>query len=181
MTESWTAVTQELLPGLTALDAGLLAVLLVSVLIGLWRGLVFELVSLLGWVLACWVALRFGSQLGSHLVMFHASEGWRTLAGCGLAFLITLILARLAARLLRMALAATPLTVIDRGLGAVFGLLRGLVLLLIVATLIDWASLSRAPWWRASHGAVWLVELRHSLQALLPDDVRRLTAPAAAT
>jgi membrane protein required for colicin V production len=181
LTEAWTAVNQELLPGLTALDAGLLAVLLVSVLIGLWRGLVFELVSLLGWVLACWVALRFGSELGRHLSIFHASEGWRTVAGWGLAFLITLILTRIAARLLRMALAATPLTVIDRGLGAVFGLLRGLVLLLIVATLVDWASLTRAPWWQASHGAVWLVELQRGLAPLLPDDFRRPTAPAAAT
>ena len=62
----------------------------------------------------------------------------------------------LLARLVRLIVHATPLTLIDRTLGGVFGLVRALVLLLAVATVVSFTPAVRASSWQASHGAAWL-------------------------
>jgi membrane protein required for colicin V production len=78
-----------------------------------------------------------------------------------------------AARLLRAVVHATPLQAIDRVLGALFGLLRGAVLLLAVATVVALTPAARSPSWQHSHGAAWLGALLAGLKPLLPDAVAR--------
>jgi membrane protein required for colicin V production len=79
----------------------------------------------------------------------------------------------LLAKLVRMAIQATPLTVIDRLLGAGFGLLRGLLVLLVVATLVTFTPVVRSPSWTASQGAGLLGKLLQGLKPLLPVEVSR--------
>ena len=52
---------------LTWVDATFLAILVVSVMVGLWRGLVFELLSLVGWLVAYVAAQWFSSAVAPHL------------------------------------------------------------------------------------------------------------------
>jgi membrane protein required for colicin V production len=78
------------------------------------------------------------------------------------------------ARLLRLLIHATPLTVPDRVLGAGFGLLRGVLLLLVVATLIAFLpSVQRSAAWSQSQGAAWLGLTLQGLKPLLPSEVAR--------
>ena len=79
----------------------------------------------------------------------------------------------LAGRLVRMLVHATPLSVPDRALGAGFGLLRGAVLLLAVATVVALTPAATSPAWRASEGALWLNHALRNLKPALPDAVAR--------
>lgn len=156
-------------PALALLDWAMLAVLAISVLVGLWRGLVYELLSLAGWLVAWFVAQRWGAALTEGLPLGTPGSASRAGLGFAVVFIATLLLWSLLARLLRMLVAATPLQLFDRVLGAGFGLLRGVLILLVAATLVALTPLSKAPWWLASRGATWLGHAVEVLRPMWPD------------
>ena len=87
--------------------------------------------------------------------------------------MLSLVIWTLLSRLLRLIVHATPLQLIDRVLGGGFGLLRGAVLLLAVATVVTLTPAARSPHWQASQGAGLLAGLLQALKPLLPDSVAR--------
>lgn len=137
-------------------DAALLAVLAVSVGVGLVRGVVFELLSLAGWLVAWFAALWGAPQLAPLLPLGAPGSALNHGAAFGLAFLATLVVWSLLARLVRLLVHATPLSAIDRLLGAGFGLLRGVLLLLALATVVSLTPAAQSGGWRASTGVGWL-------------------------
>ncbi len=168
---------EALLGALGWVDWVLLAVLAASVVIGLWRGFVFELMSLAGWI-AAW----FGAQWAAPQLAPWLPIGTRGGAlNHGAAFLIGFVLALVAwmllARLLRLLIHATPLSIPDRLMGAGFGVLRAVVLGLALATVVSLTPAAQSQGWRQSHGARWLGELLVTLQPLLPAEVRRWLRP----
>lgn len=162
------------LPALQALDWAFLAVLGVSVVVGLVRGLVFECLSLAGWVVAWFVAQWAAPWVAGYLPLFSPESPIRLGLAFALAFVGALVVWALLARLIRMALHATPLSIPDRLLGAGFGLLRGVVLLMAVATVVYLTPASQSPGWRASQGARWLGSGLLLVKPLLPESVARL-------
>lgn len=152
-------------------DWALLAVLALSVAVGLWRGLVFEVLSLLGWVAAYIAAQVFAPAVAPMLPVGTVGSGLNHAAAFAVTFVVALIAWALAARLLRLVIHATPLQVVDRVLGGGFGLLRGAVLLLAVATIVLLTPAQRAPAWQHSQGAAWLTTLLTGLKPVLPDAI----------
>ncbi len=154
-------------------DATLLAILALSVLIGLWRGLVFELMSLVGWVVAYVTAHLYAPLVAGHVPIGSPGSALQQGAAFVVTFLVVLVAWSLLARLLRGLIRATPLTVIDRLLGAGFGALRGAVLLLVLATLVAFTPARQSLAWQDSHGAAWLVAALSGLKPMLPAEVVR--------
>jgi membrane protein required for colicin V production len=157
------------LPALGWLDWSMLAVLALSVLVGVWRGFVFELMSLAGWLVAWFGAQWAAPQLLPWLPVAAADSPLRLAAAFLLCFVGLLLGWALLARLLRMLLHATPLSLPDRLLGAGFGALRGLVLLLALASVIALTPAAQSTGWRLSQGARWLELGLQALKPLLPD------------
>src|SRR5262245_22982652 len=108
-------------------DIALLALLAISVIVGLLRGFLFEVLSLLGWVAAYFAAHWLAPMVAPHLPVGKPASPVNYGAAFCLVFLGALIAWALAARLVRMAVNATALSVPDRVLGAGFGALRALV------------------------------------------------------
>jgi membrane protein required for colicin V production len=161
-------------PDLGWVDWVLVASLAASVVIGLVRGLLFECLSLAGWVVA-WFAAQWGSPLLAAQLPFGTPGSALNLgAAFLLAFLCALVLWALMSRLLRLLIQATPLSIPDRLLGAVFGALRGAVLLLAVATVVGLTPASQSQAWRGSRGAQWLGAALAQLKPLLPEPMARL-------
>jgi membrane protein required for colicin V production len=159
------------MPALSWVDWALLAVLVVSMVVGVWRGLVFEVLSLLGWIAAYIAAQAFTPWVAAALPIGAPGSALNQAAAFALTFVGALLVWALAARLLRAVVHATPLQAIDRVLGALFGLLRGAVLLLAVATVVALTPAARSPTWQHSQGAAWLNALLAGLKPLLPDAV----------
>lgn len=153
------------------LDWTLLAVLAVSVVVGLVRGFVFEVLSLLGWVAAWFAAQWAAPQLGPVLPVGAPGSAMNLAAAFALVFLAALIVWSLGARLVRLLLQATPLSAADRVLGAGFGLVRGAVLLMALATVVALTPAVKSPAWQASTGAAWLQIGLKGLKPLLPPEV----------
>jgi membrane protein required for colicin V production len=152
-------------------DWALLAVLFVSVVVGLWRGLVFEVLSLVGWVVAFIAAQAFASGVAAVLPIGVPGSALNHGVAFALTFVLALVIWALGSRLLRRIIHATPLQPVDRMLGGVFGLARGAVLLLAVATVVMLSPAQRSAAWQQSRGAAWLATALQGLKPVLPDAI----------
>lgn len=150
---------------MSALDWILLAVLGVSILLGMWRGLVRETVSLAGWIAGFWIAQDQAPWVGQWLPLQGSSEMLRYLVGFVTVFVAVLILSVLLGWLVSKLVSAVGLGLLDRLLGGVFGGLRGGVLLLTLSVVMSMTPMQSAPWWTESPVARSLV---HGLQLLKP-------------
>jgi membrane protein required for colicin V production len=159
-------------------DWSLLTVLAVSVVLGLARGFVFELMALAGWVVAWMAAQWFTPAVQPHFEALAGLDGsGPRLAAFVAVFAGTLLAWSLLARAVKLLLHATPLSVPDRVLGAGFGVLRGAVLLLVLATVVGLTPAAQSQAWRASHGAHWLVLSLQAARPLLPQAAHHVLPP----
>lgn len=149
----------------------MLGILAISVIVGVVRGFVFEVLSLVGWLVAYLVARWFAADVAVHIPLGKPGSPVNHAVGFVVLFIAALLLWALVSRLLRFLIHATPLSIPDRALGAAFGLLRGFVLLVAAATVIAVTPLSRSPAWRDSQGAQWLHAAVDGLRPLLPSQL----------
>lgn len=147
----------------------LLAVLLLSMAVGLWRGLVYEVLSVLAWLAAFFLAQWLAPRVAEVLPMQSAAEPIRYAAAFVLTFIAAVFTAGLLAALIKKVVAAVGLRPVDRILGGLFGLLRGVVLLMAVAVAMDMTQLKTADCWQASHGAQLLSSTLSALKPALPE------------
>ena len=113
---------------------------------------------------ARWVA----EPLGHVLPMGDASAEWRFAAGFVLVFIAVAFAGGMLAWAVRGAARALGMRPVDRLLGAVFGVLRGALLLLVLAAAIQLAGQGGEPWWRESASGPWLNQALAQLRPILP-------------
>lgn len=146
---------------------------LLSVIVGLVRGLVYEVMSLLGWVLAYVAAYAFSGLLAPAIPVGAPGSGLNLAVSFAAVFIGFLIVWNLLSWLVKKLVQASPLNPLDRVLGAAFGLLRGALVVLVVATAVNLTPLAESATWRASRSAAGLQEVLSGLRPLLPDQVAR--------
>jgi len=129
---------------------------------------VFELLSLLGWFAAWFAAQWLTPMVAPHIPVGRIGSGINQAAAFAITFVAALIVWGIVARLLRFVIHATPLSLVDRLLGAFFGLLRGVIVLLAIGLVVGMTPLVTSPAWRASIGAPWLNGALAGLKPLLP-------------
>jgi membrane protein required for colicin V production len=154
---------------MAALDWVFLAVLLVSLALGAWRGLVYEVLSVLGWIAAFVLAQWLAPDVAARLPMGETGEALRYAAGFVLVFIAAAFVAGLLAWLLKKLVEAVGLRPVDRTLGAAFGLVRGAVLLLALAVVVNMTSLQNGGWWTESKGAGVSTTVLRGLKPVLPE------------
>ena len=132
---------------MTGFDYAVLSVLGASFVIGLIRGLIKELVNLAGWAAAFVLSSMFGGPVAK---MMPESLGpmLSSLLAYLAIFIGTLLVASLIAMLLSLLAKSAGLGATNRSLGAVFGALRGLLVLLALVLLGGLTPLPKEPFWR---------------------------------
>ena len=163
-------------------DVVLAAFLVVSVLIGVMRGFVFELLSLAGWFVAFIAARLLAPLVQPYIPLGEPGTALNHGVAFAAVFLAALVVWGLSARLVRALLHATPLGLPDRFLGALFGALRGMVILLLLAALVALTPLKASFAWQQSQGGAWLAAAVQGIRAWWPGAVAprvsALTVPA---
>ena len=134
---------------LTTVDYFTLVVLLVSALVGISRGLFKEVLALASWFVAAWVAYHYTNYLSVEwLSTFHMDE----LLSLGVSFLIlfilTLIACGLIGNVIQKIILSAGLSMTDRFLGLVFGLARGGVVVVVMATLAALTPIPQSVGWQ---------------------------------
>ena len=135
---------------MTWLDYAVLGVLVLSTAWGVWRGLMREVISLAGWIGAFLVANLLAEPLADALPRSISNPDLRVIVAFVAIFVVTLTLATLAALLLAKALKAAGLGGLDRTLGGLFGVARGVFIALVFALVAGLTSLPQHPVWKQS-------------------------------
>jgi membrane protein required for colicin V production len=152
---------------MTWLDYGVIAVLLLSVAWGAWRGLVHEVLSLAGWIMAFLAANLLAAPL-SETFPANMRPEFRVVGAFLLVFVGTLVLTTLLTALVTKFIRVSVLQSLDRWLGALFGLLRGLVLVVVFAVAAGLTALPTLPVWKESATGYSLAQTVLQLRPWLP-------------
>lgn len=154
---------------MTWLDYGVIGLVAFSVLLGWWRGLVYEVLSLLGWAVAYIVARLFALEAVPYLPQSMGPEAVRMAAAFALLFIGTLVVSGIVAWLLSKLVKFAGLGWLDGFLGAVFGMLRGGVMVLVLVLLAGMTGLPRAKFWREARLSTPLEQAALQARGWLPE------------
>lgn len=155
---------------MATLDWIFIALVLLSMVVGAWRGFVVEVLSLANWGAAFVLAQWLAPVVALKLPMAGASEMVRYAASFALVFVLAVFAGSLLIWLVGKFFTLAGLRPADRALGAVFGLMRGVVLLLALAVVVGMTPLKSEPWWVDSRAAVWVTATVKALKPVLPQE-----------
>lgn len=158
---------------MTSFDYAVLAILGLSILLSMMRGLVREVMALVSWVVAFFVAKVYTLELAPLLPDSIPSEALKFLAAFIILFLATLLVCSLLAIALSQIFKKVGLSWLDRGLGAVFGLARGVLILMVLVFLAGLTSLPKDARWRNAMFSSPLEALVISVLPWLPRDIAK--------
>ena len=158
---------------MTWIDYAVLAIIGVSVLLSVIHGFVRELLSLASWVSAFLVAQYFAAQVAALLPAAVPNESLRLLAGFLAVFLLVLLAATLLAIAISSLIKRAGLGAADRLLGAVFGLVRGVAVVMVIVLLAGLTALPTTPAWRQAMTSAPLEALANTVKVWLPSDLSK--------
>lgn len=135
---------------MTPVDYTLIAIVAISAIIGAFRGLLREAISLVTWVVALWAGWKYSSAVSPYLDGLLAQEPVRTWVSRALVVIAVLLVGTLVGFIANQFIRMTLFSGFDRFLGFIFGMLRGIVVLGVLVILGQLLQLDRASWWGQS-------------------------------
>jgi membrane protein required for colicin V production len=136
---------------MTPIDFIIAAIIIVSMLFGAIRGFLRESIALLGWLTGLWLAWRYSPLLEPYIGGTIAGTELQVWLARIIVLLSVVLAAWLIGSLLGFIVQRSGLTLgIDRILGALFGMVRGAVIVGFAVMLALAADMRNEPWWKAS-------------------------------
>ncbi|XKH00747.1 CvpA family protein [Marinobacter nauticus] len=160
------------------IDWVIIALITVSTVISLKRGFVKEALSLVTWIGAFVIARAFHPQMQGLLQSTVETPLVRLIAAFAILFFGTLIVGAIINNLIGSLIKATGLSPTDRVLGMGFGLLRGVVVVVVAIAFTRYTPLSEDTWWQSSVMIEHLGVLEDWSRRTFGDEYARLLAPA---
>jgi membrane protein required for colicin V production len=158
---------------MTAFDYTVLVLIALSVLLSVMRGLVREVLALAAWIVAFLAANLLAEDLAALMPAAIQGAELRLLAGFVSAFFVVLLLMSLVSLAASQLMKHSGLGVEDRALGAVFGLARGMLVVMVLVLLAGLTSLPRKEVWRNAALSQPLEALAHEVKVWLPAGLSR--------
>jgi len=134
----------------TWIDYAMIAVLAVSTLVSLMRGIVKEVLSLAAWAVAFGVAWYYSNGVAKMFSAYLHVAWLRYVASFLIILLATLLLASMFSRLIGMVIKTSGMGLSDRLWGTVFGFARGIVVVALLTVVISAMPVRDEPWWKES-------------------------------
>jgi membrane protein required for colicin V production len=153
------------------IDIAIIALVILSAVLSLFRGFVKEALALASWLVALWVAMIFYEDLAIVLSEWIAEPSIQNIAAFSILFIGILLIGALINYLASKLVVKTGLAMTDRMLGVIFGVARGIV---IVAILVLFAGLTPMPqdsWWQSSQLIGYFQDFALWMREYLPTDI----------
>lgn len=164
---------------MNGVDYLIFAVLVLSMLLGLFRGFVREAIGVLSWLGGVWLAWRYAPWLEPQLGGMIGDPPASTWAARTLIVIGVLILGWLIAAVLSYFLRHSSLSIlVDRVLGAGFGIVRGAVVVAVLVLLGQFVELHRVAWWQESRVLPYASELAGWIQTFAETGMEALEQQA---
>lgn len=152
-------------------DLVIAAIVAISVVIGLVRGFVVEVLSLLVWIAAVVLAMALGPQVSEWFGGSIELPSLRVALGYASVFIAVLVAGAIVVYLMRKLVQGTGLSGTDRMLGMLFGFARGAVVVVVLVLLLGFTPLPRDPWWRESRALPVFQSLAQAMAGWLPESL----------
>ena len=160
-------------------DWFLLGALLISILIGVLRGFTREVLGLATWIAAIAAALVFAPFAAGQLESHIATPSLRIAAAYGLVFFLGLLLGAIITSVISSLVRKSPLSGVDRTVGAGFGAVRGVLLAVVLVWLVGLTPARQDPWWKQSLFIDKLAWMAQGFERLMPEQWQKTLKPAA--
>lgn len=157
---------------MTAFDYIVLGIVFISALLGITRGFVREVLSLLAWVIPFFVASRYSVEIEPFLSGLIEDESIRMLVAFTVTFFAVLLLAMLGAMQMLTLVKSVGLGLVDRMLGAIFGFACGLVFVMFLVLAAGFTTLPQQPFWQQAVLSKPLEIMAADIIPWLPQDFR---------
>ena len=163
------------------IDIFILAVIGISAILSLFRGLIREVLSLLGWTVAVWVAFKFAHPVSLLFTRVVALPSGQLALGFIVLLIGTLVVFGLFNFLIGKLIDSTGLSGTDRLLGMIFGVARGIAIITVLVAIAGLTPFPHDPWWQQSRFLpVFSGLAEHAMEWLPPDFAKHLNYDHAA-
>jgi len=156
---------------LTMLDYAVAVIFFISLLIGVIRGFIREIMSLLSWGLAIWTGFHFSQQFAHYFTSVITSPQLQQMAAGAVIFILVLVVMSFLSYLLNKLFSAGKISGPDRTLGALFGIARAGVIIAAAGFLVQSMGFTTEPWWQLSRSAPYITQAADALGQLLPSGI----------
>ncbi|MET0344990.1 MAG: CvpA family protein [Casimicrobiaceae bacterium] len=154
---------------MTPFDLAILAVIMLSTLFAFLRGVVRELIALVAWVVGFVGAIAFAPTVGAWIPEIPGYPAVRYLIAFVVILIAALVIGAIIAGPLARVIRAAGLGFVDRFLGSIFGMLRGLLVIVGFVLVAGLTTLPRADWWQNSALAPAFITGALALKPWLPE------------
>lgn len=152
-------------------DIAIAALFLISILVGLFRGLVKEILSVTAWIAAAWVAWNYSDLASSTIQNYISNQDIAVAVAYVAVFLVALIVFSIVGYLISKIFSATGMTSIDRSLGTVFGAIRAALLVAIIILVGRYMAFEEHSWWTDSQLLGYFEQLAEWIRSYLPNKI----------
>lgn len=152
-------------------DVGVLSVVGLSILIGIFRGFIREALSLVSCGVAIVCGIYFHDAGAEYLSTWISSAPIRSVAAFGLVFVCVLIICSIISHLIGFLVKKSGLSGTDRMLGLIFGFVRGVLICGVMLLVVSFSPLKQNPVWRESFMVPQFQPLMAWLNENVPDKV----------
>lgn len=149
------------------IDAVFFVIIGLSALFGLFHGFTRIVVKTAAWIIAAWAAFEFGGFFALKLSDHGAPTPTQTFGGYALMFVVTWIGIGIIGAMLRTGVEAADLTGMDRLLGLVLGIVRGVCMCSLLALVMSFTSLATEPQWHESRSMAMIMPLTNWMRTQL--------------
>lgn len=156
---------------MNGIDYAIIALMLLSIGVGVIRGAIREVMNIAGWVLAYIIAHAFASDVAPYFAEWVGEPVVRTVLAWATVFLGVLILASLVTSLLSEVVRKLGLSTLDRGVGALIGVARGLLVLLAITLAVGLTKVPQTAMWKEAALTPWLEIAALYARGVLPDSI----------
>lgn len=157
---------------MTAFDYFVILVVVVSASLGIWRGFVYEIFALGAWITGIVCAVVFGQKVATWIT-FNIDEWLKIIVAYALVFVAVFIAVSVAGFVFTKIVRAVGLSPVDRGLGAMFGIVRGVLIVTVIVFIASFSSMKQSDWWQQSASAKPFELMAGILRYRLPDSVTK--------
>jgi len=153
------------------IDIVIIAFFAISILIGVYRGFVKETLSVASWVLAAFVAFRFGEQASVYIKPYVTKEPLDLAIAYVAVFLVSLILFAIISHIISQIFESSGMKGIDRSIGSIFGALRAAVIIVVLILVGRFMAMDNQQWWIDSGFIPYFEPLVEWFKSYLPADI----------
>jgi membrane protein required for colicin V production len=153
------------------IDIAIIALIVLSAVLSLFRGFVKEALALASWLVALWVAMIFYENVASMLARWISDPSLQKIIAFSALFIAVLLLGAVVNYLAGKLVTKTGLAGTDRMLGVVFGMARGAVIVAILVLLAGLTPMPHDPWWHESHLLKYFQDFALWMRNYLPKEI----------